>query len=154
MPIQHPLTDADEDPKKKVPAPTSAGDRRHTVKKFTLVLLGLGLAVAGACTAADTSGKDALPKGSDQFPTEQAGEVKAAETTTTTVAKANTCAVAREAFLTGTPAELEASLKALVADKGADATAREYADYWLNRDKGDAQMQEMDEGLIKMACSV
>jgi hypothetical protein len=124
------------------------------VKKFTIVLLGLGLAVTGACTAADTSSKDALPAGSDQFPAEQAGEVKAAETTSTTVAKANTCAVVREAFLTGTKAELEASLKALVADKTADATAREYADYWLNRDKSQPDMQEMDEGLIKMACSV
>jgi hypothetical protein len=127
------------------------------VKKFTLVLLGLGLAVAGACTA-DTSGKDALPQGADQFPTTvttiAAGGAIKVTTTTEAVPAASTCDVTREAFLTGTPAELQASLKALVADKAADATAREYADYWLNRDKGNAQMQEMDEGLIKMACSV
>lgn len=121
------------------------------MKKITLVMLGLGLAVTGACTAADT--QDALPKGSDKFPTEQKGAVET--TAPTTAAKtANTCDVAREAFLTGTASELEASLKALVADKAADATAREYADYWLNRDKGEPKMQEMDEGLIKMACSV
>lgn len=120
------------------------------MKKAVLTLVALGFMTA-ACTAASTD--DALPKGSDQFPTEQAGSV---ETTATTTAPktASSCDVVREAFLTGTPAELEASLKALVADKAADATAREYADYWLNRDKGDAQMQEMDEGLIKMSCSV
>lgn len=126
------------------------------MKKFTLVMLGLGLAVTGACTAADSS-KDALPKGSDQFPTEQKGSV--ATTATTVAAKtASTCDVVREAFLTGTPAELEASLKALIADKAADATAREYADYYLHRDAPPASssksLREMDAGLIKMSCSV
>lgn len=123
------------------------------MNQFTFVLLGLGLAVTGACTTANTGSKDALPSGSDQFPTEQPGTMKD-ETTSTTVAKADTCAVAREAFLTGTPAEVTASLKALVADKIADATAREYADYWLNRDKNDAAQRESDKLLIRMACSV
>jgi hypothetical protein len=121
------------------------------MKKAVLSLVALGLMTA-ACTAATTD--DALPKGSDQFPTEQAGSVASTPTTAPAAKTASSCDVVREAFLTGTPAELEASLKALVADKTADATAREYADYWLNRDKGDTQMQEMDEGLIKMACSV
>jgi hypothetical protein len=129
------------------------------MKKVTLILLGLGLAATAACTSADPSSKDALPAGSDKFPTEQNGAVatapaKTADTTVTTAKAASTCSVVREAFLTGTPAELTASLKALIADKTADATAREYADYYLNRDKAQPDMQEMDEGLIKMSCSV
>lgn len=131
------------------------------MKKFTLMLLGLGLAVTAACTTTD---KGALPKGSDKFPTEQSGAVattvpaaKVAETTSTTVAKASSCDVVREAFLTGTPAELEASLKALIADKAANATAREYADYYLHRDappaSGSKDLRDMDASLIKMSCS-
>lgn len=132
------------------------------MKKLTLMLLGLGLAVTAACTTTD---KGALPKGSDKFPTEQSGAVvavtvpaaKVVETTTTTVAKASSCDVVREAFLTGTPAELEASLKALIADKAADATAREYADNYLHRDAppayGSKDLREMDASLIKMSCS-
>jgi hypothetical protein len=125
------------------------------VKKTTLVLLGLGLAVTAACTVPETN--DALPKGSDQFPTEQKGSVA---TTATTVAveaaveAASSCDVVREALLTGTPAEINASMKALMADKTADATAREYADYYLNRDKAEPDMQKMDVSLIRMSCSI
>lgn len=123
------------------------------MKKFTLVLLGLGLAATAACTAAPE--KDALPKGSDQFPTEQKGTVETTATTAAPVAPkaASTCDVVREALLTGTQAEINASMKALVADKAADATAREYADYYLNRDKTEPSMREMDTGLIRMSCS-
>ena len=121
------------------------------MKKLTLTLLALGLAVTPACT----STKDALPEGSDKFPTSSTavagGSVK---TETTTAAKAaSTCDVTREALLTGTPEEILASMKALMADKTADATAREYADYYVNRDKASAQMREMDVSLIRMACS-
>src|SRR5687768_11094918 len=94
-------------------APPGPRDRRHAVKKFALVLLGLGMAATAACTVPETN--DALPEGSDQFPTEQKGAV---ETTTTVPAKAapSSCDVTREALLTGTPAEITASMKALVAD--------------------------------------
>lgn len=135
------------------------------MKKIVLALVGLGLMTA-ACTATKDNQK-ALPKGSDQFPAAQNGAVEttapttapaAVKVTTTTAApKASACDVVREAFLTGTPAELEASLKALVADKTADATAREYADYWLHRDAppayGSKDLRSMDATLIKSACS-
>lgn len=67
---------------------------------------------------------------------------------------ASTCDVVREAFLTGTVKEQAAALKKLKADKSADATAREYAGYWLGRDKGDPSLQEMDQTLIVSACSL
>lgn len=67
---------------------------------------------------------------------------------------ASTCDVVREAFLTGTVKEQTAALKKLKADKSADATAREYAGYWLGRDKGDPTLQEMDQTLIVSACSL
>ena len=65
----------------------------------------------------------------------------------------STCDAAREAILTGSKADITKAFKALIADKGAPATAREYARYYLGRDAGDKQMQEMDVGLIQMACS-
>jgi hypothetical protein len=62
--------------------------------------------------------------------------------------------VAREAILTGTPADIKGALRALQADKTADATAREYARYYLTRDAGDPQMREMDVSLIQSACAL
>ncbi len=119
------------------------------MKKIALALAAL-FAIAGACSAAGSPGTNgALPAGSDQFPTETTSDT----TPVTTAPAASTCDVAREAFLTGTPAEIDAALEALIADKTADATAREYADYYLNRDAGDASMRDMDKSLIRMACS-
>jgi len=62
--------------------------------------------------------------------------------------------VVKEAFLTGTPATIDAALKTLVADKAMDATAREYAQYYTVRDASDPQMREADKGLIQMSCSL
>lgn len=130
------------------------------MKKIALSLLGVALAATAACST--PTDKDALPAGSDKFPTETsvaAGTVEetttttARATTTTTTAAASTCDVVREALLTGSPAEIAASMRALVADKTADATAREYADYYLNRDKNEPSLQDMDISLIRMSCS-
>jgi hypothetical protein len=126
-------------------------------KTATLAILAAALIVTAACTA--ETNDDALPSGSDQFPTTvttvASGSVTPKTTPTTEAAPAaSTCDVTREALLTGTQAEITASLKALMADKTADATAREYADYWLNRDKTSPEMREMDIGLIRMSCSV
>lgn len=65
----------------------------------------------------------------------------------------STCDNAREAILTGSPSDITKAMKALVADKSAPDTAREYARYYNGRDKGDPTMQEMDVSLIQMACS-
>jgi hypothetical protein len=128
------------------------------MKKIALGILAASFVVTAACT----STKDPLPAGSDQFPTTSttvaAGAVKTdasvkATTTTEATPAASTCDVTREALLTGTQAEINASMKALMADKTADATAREYADYYLNRDKAEPDMQKMDISLIRMACS-
>lgn len=64
----------------------------------------------------------------------------------------SSCDVVREALLTGAQAEIDAAMAALQADREADATAREYADYYLHRDAGDAQLREMDVSLIRMSC--
>lgn len=121
------------------------------MKKLALALLAVGLAVTAGCTAAT---KDALPEGSDKFPTSTTVAGGTVQTPTTEAAPAaSTCDVTREALLTGTQAEINASMKALMADKTADATAREYADYYINRDKAAPEMQKMDISLIRMACS-
>ena len=67
---------------------------------------------------------------------------------------ASTCDVVREALLTGTPTSVTKAMKALIADKKAPATAREYARYYTVRDKSDKQLQEMDVSLIQMSCTV
>ena len=128
--------------------------------KVTLSLLVAAIALTGAACTADTKDKDALPAGSDKFPASEttvaSGVVEDEAVPTTTVpaeASASSCDVTREALLTGSPAEIDASMRALMADKNADATAREYADYYLNRDKADTSMREMDIGLIRMSCS-
>lgn len=66
----------------------------------------------------------------------------------------STCDIAREAILTGTKGDIEKAFKALIADKTADSTAREYARYYLGRDAGNKQLQEMDITLIQSACSL
>jgi phosphate-selective porin len=65
----------------------------------------------------------------------------------------STCDKAREASLTGTHAQLVAALKALQADKTANRTAREYAQYYVTRDVGNAQQQQVDISLIQMGCT-
>lgn len=79
--------------------------------------------------------------------------VKPVPTTTTTTAKAvSACDGAREAFLTGTPAEIESALRALIADRTANNIAREYAQYYLVRDKTNPDLREMDKSLIQTGC--
>lgn len=68
--------------------------------------------------------------------------------------KISSCNQAREAFLTGSKTDRVKALKRLQKDKHADAVAREYARYWLGRDKSDPQMRELDETLISSACAL
>ena len=103
----------------------------------TIALVGVVVALA-ACAPTSTP----IPQG----------------TTTTTGAPAapaaavSTCDAVREAILTGTPAQITKAMTALVADKAAPATAREYARYYTGRDKADPAMREADVALIQMAC--
>lgn len=92
------------------------------------------------------SEQDPLPPGSDDFPT-------ATDTPDEPAAEVTACDTAREAFLTGSPAEIKAALRALIRDKSADATAREYAQYYLERDADDPELQDMDKSLIQASCS-
>lgn len=116
--------------------------------KIRLALAALTLTLFGvACTAPepDTLGVKSFAG---------AGTDDTASTPTTEAAPAeSTCDVAREALLTGSPTEITAALLALKADTTADATAREYADYYTGRDKNDPSMQDMDKSLIRMSCS-
>lgn len=66
---------------------------------------------------------------------------------------ASSCAVVKEALLTGTPAQIHAGMLALITDKAADQTAREYASYYTGRDKNQKDMQELDATLIQTSCS-
>jgi hypothetical protein len=67
-------------------------------------------------------------------------------------APGSTCDVAREAFLTGTEAEIEAALAALVADTTADATAREAAQSYLEED--DPTLRGLHKDFVQYACGL
>ena len=54
----------------------------------------------------------------------------------------SSCDVAREAFQTGSEAEIIDSLNALVADKTVNATARKNARYYIDSDKASKPVQE------------
>lgn len=73
--------------------------------------------------------------------------------TTTTTEALSSCERVNEAFLTGSAADIDSALQALKADKAADTTARQYADYYLNRDKTESSMRELDKTLIQSVCS-
>jgi hypothetical protein len=119
------------------------------MKKLATVVATVALALTmTACGAATSPDGDALPQA-----TSSAVE-DAAATEEAPAEKASTCDVAREAILTGSAKEIKASFKALVKDKKADATAREYARYYLGRDKSDKDLQEMDIALIQTSCSL
>jgi len=149
---------------------------------ITVAASALVLALAG-CGAASTTGSAALPQEKTTAPAavatkapvaapvaKPAAPVKPAPVAEAPVAKpapvapapvaeapaadaASTCDVVREALLTGSPAKITSSMKALIADKTAPATAREYARYYTVRDKGQPSLQSMDESLITMSCT-
>jgi hypothetical protein len=121
--------------------------------KTALAVITLTAALAACTATTDTGGvdKDAIP----QAPSSSSAPAAPVESSSALAKpKASTCDVAREAILTGTPASLDKALKALQNDKTADATAREYARYYLVRDKGNKDLQEMDLSLISSACQL
>jgi hypothetical protein len=77
-----------------------------------------------------------------------------APTPSPAVSRVSTCDKVREAFLTGTGPEITVALRALVADKSADGTAREYAQRWLTSDAKDPSMRDMDKSLIQSQCEI
>ena len=117
--------------------------------KLTILAAVAVLVLAGCSTGT----------GSAPLPQAPATSAPAAPAPTTEVPVADpapaatTCDKAREAILTGTPSDITAAMKALVADKSAPATAREYARYYTIRDKDNKQLQEMDVSLIQMSCT-
>jgi len=114
------------------------------MKHHTAAIALLMAITAAGCSLESGGGK--LPPGSANFP-----EAATAATTTTQTAAATTCDVVREAFLTGAPSEIAGALQALIADRSADATAREYAQKYLTQT--DPGLKDMDKSLIQMSCA-
>jgi len=128
------------------------------MNSFTALAAVAVLALAGCSTG---SGSAPLPQApATSAPAAPAPDPPAAPAPTAEVPVADptpaatTCDIAREALLTGTPADITAAMKALIADKSAPATAREYASYYNVRDKDSKQFREMDVSLIQMSCTV
>ena len=147
-------------------------NKKHVIGYTTTALVALVIGVSAGGAGSDSSAATTNASGvAPNIPTitktvegpavtvTKASTPAPAATTTTEAAteeapSGDTCENAREAILTGTPAEINKAMKALVADKKADSTAREYARYYLGRDKHDADMREMDISLIQMSCSI
>jgi len=118
----------------------------------TLATASVVLAVMlSGCQTTEGTDKDALPQ-ADSTSTSAKTPATKKKKEAPAKPKASSCDVAREAILTGSQAQINKAMKALVADKSADATAREYARYYIGRDKGDKDMREMDVSLIQTAC--
>lgn len=158
------------------PPPPPAPPKRAWYKKRWVWALAALAVIIIAASGSSSSSKPAsngrpLPTGSDQpattatttapttAPTSAPAKVTptTAKPTPTTVKVVvpvvNSCDRVREALLTGTQAQINSAMAALQVDKAEDATAREYADYYLHRDAGNKQLRDMDISLIRMACS-
>jgi uncharacterized protein YceK len=125
------------------------------MRKIVLSLVALGALTAG-CTAASTS---TIPQSGkvDQTQTQTTAPAtapaNAEDTTVTAPAKVTSCDVFRKALPTGNQADINRAIAGLKADKSADPTARENADYYLHRDATNKQMQGIDIGNIRVACA-
>ncbi len=113
-----------------------------------------GIIIGGASAGGGTPAPTAAPGQTVTATVQVPAETVTVTPEPVTPEPSTTCADVREAFLTGTPTDIAKALKALVADKGADPTAREYSKYYLDRDSGDPSMRKLDEGLIQSACGI
>lgn len=125
---------------------------RRTLIGTTLAGLVLGLVACGSTA-------HPLPQGTVATSVAQATSSKAsaakpvapAAKSTKPSAMVSTCDAVREAMLTGSPYQILVAMKALQADKSADATAREAAaDYAAAVDE---QLKKMEADLVRMACA-
>jgi uncharacterized protein YkwD len=124
---------------------------RRTVTTITAsAMLALGLAACGATSQPLPQASPPSSSSSVAAPTPEDTPTEDAPAATV----ATTCDIAREAILTGSKAQIKAALKALQADKTADATAREYAQNYLVRDAGQPDFAEVDKDLIQMSCTL
>jgi hypothetical protein len=109
--------------------------------------LGVALGVVAALTLAGCSAPgNPIPQGTTSQAPADPGDAPAESS----AAPASTCDRVREAFLTGSAAEIRAALQALIRDRSADGTAREYAQKYLT--ETDKDLRDMDKSLIQMSC--
>jgi hypothetical protein len=67
---------------------------------------------------------------------------------------ASSCDALEEAILTGSKADIVATMNAVLADTSATATAREYAGYYLGRDAANRSVQEKQIPIIRFYCAL
>lgn len=115
------------------------------MRKITVAVAGFVLA-ASLTACGGVTPDDALPQGTPDSNSSVTPNVP--EETT----KVSTCDAAREAILTGSKKSLEKALKALIADKKADADAREAAQEYFEQTDKDLKKMQLD--LIQLACSL
>lgn len=155
QPQPHPTPDA--------PAAEQPTKKKSNILKYAATALVAFLVGIGAGNASAGGSQPTTASGPQPTATVTETVASPAETVTETVEAAapapeaapatSTCDNAREAFLTGSKADIQKALKALQSDKSADSTAREYARYYLVRDAGNKSLQELDASLIQTACS-
>lgn len=72
--------------------------------------------------------------------------------TTSVTTTASTCATISEAILTGTPAEIDTAMLALIADKTADINARAYAKSYVDH-KDSKELRSINSGFVQAFCT-
>jgi hypothetical protein len=66
---------------------------------------------------------------------------------------ASSCSKFLEAILTGSQADITASLQVIRGDKAADPTTREFAKHYRDRGQADTSRKKTDIGIVKDYCS-
>lgn len=71
-----------------------------------------------------------------------------------TTSVAASCDVLREAILTGSKEDIVAGMNAVLADRMAHDTAREFAKYYTDRDSANESRQRKDLPIVQFYCSL
>lgn len=140
-------------PSLRTRTPRVAGRRKFRLRAgLAATALAVTVTLSGCAPVAEPIPQGSQTSASNNSPAKS--KTPAKKVPAKTLPRVSSCDQVREAFLTGSKAEVIAALKRLKADKSADGTAREYAGYWLGRDRSDPQMREMDETLIVSTCTL
>ena len=101
------------------------------------------------------SGSASVPKSANSAASSVGGAGSALRAAAALAAPAaSSCDVAREAFLTGTDADIVNSMNCVLADRTAHDTARQFAKFYNGRDKANKSKQEMDIKTVQFYCSL
>jgi len=117
---------------------------------FIGILIGSGQLSITPRISASTS----VPRPANAPASPDIGTGSASSASAPATPAATSCDVAREAFLTGTEADIINSMNGVLADRTAHDTARQFAKFYNGRDRANKSKQEMDIKTVQFYCSL